>query len=207
MNFYEKHSSAVIVIIGLIALAILVSYLGNQSVKNRDALEVSTVKRTMENFTLASIKTNYGTIVISFLSEKAPKTVNNFIVLAQKNFYDGTKFHRVIKDFMIQGGDPNSKGDEKSLYGRGGPGYTFADEPNDEPLVAGVMAMANSGPNTNGSQFFIITAPATPWLQGKHTPFAKVTDGMDVVYKIGSVPKDEKDVPIDPVVVEGVTLQ
>lgn len=207
MNFYEKHNSAIIIIIGLVALAVLVAYLGNQSIKNGDALKASTVKRTMENLTIASIKTNYGTIVISLLPEKAPNTVNNFIALVQKNFYDGTKFHRVIKDFMIQSGDPNSKSDEKSLYGRGGPGYTFADEANDEPLIAGVVAMANSGPNTNGSQFFIITAPATPWLQGKHTAFAKVTDGMDIVYKIGSAKTDKNDIPIDPVIVEKVILR
>jgi cyclophilin family peptidyl-prolyl cis-trans isomerase len=207
MNFYEKHNAAILVIIGLILLSAVITYLGTKSVQYREVLTSSVVKRSTESFSGAVITTNYGAIEIVFLPKKAPNTVNNFVKLAQKNFYDGTKFHRVIKDFMIQGGDPNSKGDDRTLYGRGGPGYVFKDEINDEPLVSGVVAMANSGPDTNGSQFFIITAPATPWLQGKHTAFAKVVDGMDVVNEISAVATDKNDAPIEPVAVEKVTLQ
>ncbi|MEK7120847.1 MAG: peptidylprolyl isomerase, partial [Patescibacteria group bacterium] len=131
----------------------------------------------------------------------------NFLKLANEGFYDGTKFHRVIKDFMIQGGDPNSKGDNKSTYGMGGPGYMFADEPYTTKLEKGIVAMANSGPDTNGSQFFIITADATPWLQGKHTAFGKVISGMDVVEKIEEVVVDKKDIPVQDIVLEGVLIK
>lgn len=154
----------------------------------------------------ALIKTSLGDIRIKLLEDKVPRTVANFVKLIGEKFYDGIKFHRVIADFMIQGGDPNSKGDDKTTYGRGGPGYQFADEINDEPLVRGILAMANSGPNTNGSQFFIITAAKTPWLQGKHTVFGKVISGMDIVDKISQVAKDANDVPLQPVTIEAITL-
>lgn len=144
--------------------------------------------------TSAIIKTNLGDIEITFYGE-SPNTVANFVKLAQAGFYNGTKFHRVIKDFMIQGGDQNSKDDDWSNDGTGGPGYKFADEFNNHPLVAGSLAMANSGPNTNGSQFFIVTAPATPWLDGRHTNFGYVTKGMDVVKKIEGLPKNGNDHP------------
>lgn len=141
------------------------------------------------NHPMITLKTNYGDIQIELLADKAPKTVDNFLKLAKSGFYDGTLFHRVIKGFMIQGGDPLTKSDPKNwaIHGTGGPGYTFADEINDTKLVRGVLAMANAGPGTNGSQFFIITAPATDWLDGKHTPFGKVVAGMDVVDKIEAV--------------------
>jgi cyclophilin family peptidyl-prolyl cis-trans isomerase len=135
----------------------------------------------------AVIKTNLGDIGVAFY-EESPQTVNNFLNLVQQGFYNNTKFHRVIKDFMIQGGDPNTKNSDRSLYGQGGPGYKFPDEFNDHPLVRGSLAMANSGPGTNGSQFFIVTAPATPWLDGHHTNFGYVTSGMDVVTKIENLP-------------------
>ncbi|MBI3626832.1 peptidylprolyl isomerase [Candidatus Uhrbacteria bacterium] len=128
-----------------------------------------------------TLETSKGKIVIKLFPQEAPKTVNNFIQLAQQNFYDGTTFHRVIKDFMIQGGDPNSKDTDWSNDGMGGPGYKFEDEINPHKLVKGALAMANSGPNTNGSQFFIVTASETPWLDGKHTVFGQVTSGLDVV--------------------------
>jgi peptidyl-prolyl cis-trans isomerase B (cyclophilin B) len=115
--------------------------------------------------------------------------VENFLTLAEKDFYDGIVFHRVIKDFMIQGGDPLTKTDptNKARHGTGGPGYTFEDEINGHKLVRGVFAMANAGPGTNGSQFFLITAEATPWLDGRHTPFGEVIEGMDVVDAISNV--------------------
>lgn len=157
----------------------------------------------------ATLHTSEGDIVISFFSN-VPKTVWNFVTLAETGFYDGTRFHRVIEGFMVQGGDPLSKDTAlKSRWGQGGPGYTFDDEPSDVLLERGVIAMANSGPNTNGSQFFIITAPATPWLQGAHTPFARVVEGMGIVDAISQMevtgPND--DIPVNPVVVESVVLE
>ena len=126
----------------------------------------------------ATMETSRGTIVLELYPEYAPKTVNNFVFLANQGFYDGTTFHRVINDFMIQGGDPTGSG-------RGGPGYRFEDELKDNPLrhEIGVISMANAGPNTNGSQFFIIHV-ATPWLDGKHAVFGKLVDGSDVLYAI-----------------------
>jgi len=143
------------------------------------------------------MKTNMGDIKIELFNDKSPKTVENFLKLAGENFYDGTLFHRVIKEFMIQGGDPLTKSEPKNwgVHGTGGPGYKFADEFNDEKLVAGSLAMANAGPNTNGSQFFIVTAAATPWLDGHHTNFGKVISGMDVVKKIEAVKTNGNDHP------------
>jgi len=152
------------------------------------------------------IKTNYGDIKVKFYNQDSPVTVNNFLKLSAEKFYDGTKFHRVIKDFMIQGGDPNSKDNDWSNDGTGGPGYAFQDEFNKHPLVKGSLAMANSGPNTNGSQFFIVTANATPWLDGKHTNFGEVTEEMDVVDKIGLVRTNENDHPLEDVTILGIEL-
>ncbi len=155
---------------------------------------------------MAVIKTNLGDIKVSFYGTESPITVNNFLNLAKSGFYNGTKFHRVIKDFMIQGGDPNSKDDDWSNDGTGGPGYKFQDEFNSHKLVRGSLAMANSGADTNGSQFFIVTAEATPWLDGKHTNFGEVVEGMDVVDKIEGVEKNENDHPLSDVIVENVEL-
>ncbi|MDI3496094.1 MAG: peptidyl-prolyl cis-trans isomerase [Patescibacteria group bacterium] len=154
----------------------------------------------------ALIKTNLGDIKVEFYAEESPLTVNNFLNLAKDGFYDNTKFHRVIKDFMIQGGDPNSRGDNYMIYGTGGPGYTFKDEINNHKLVAGSLAMANSGANTNGSQFFIVTLDSTPWLDGKHTNFGQVVAGMDVVMKIEGVTTGERDIPLEPVVINTIEL-
>lgn len=156
----------------------------------------------------AIIKTNFGDIEVAFFRDQAPKTVLNFQKLAETGFYANTKFHRVIKDFMIQGGDPLSKDDkEMAQWGTGGPGYTFADEINAQKIVRGVLAMANAGTNTNGSQFFIVTAEATPWLDGRHTVFGRVVRGMDVVDKISFIPTGDNDIPKSPVVVESVVLK
>ncbi|HTW96340.1 MAG TPA: peptidylprolyl isomerase [Candidatus Methylomirabilis sp.] len=154
----------------------------------------------------AILHTNLGDIQVEFFGDKSPYTVNNFIKLASAGFYDGTKFHRVIPDFMIQGGDPNSKDNDWSNDGMGGPGYQFADEFNDEKLVRGSLAMANSGPDTNGSQFFIVTATATPWLDGKHTNFGRVTAGMDVVTKIENLPRNENDHPTTDATINSIEL-
>jgi len=147
----------------------------------------------------ATMHTNHGPIVIELFPDDAPKTVANFEKLAGDGFYDGVIFHRVIPDFMIQGGDPTGTGS-------GGPGYQFEDEFNDQKVVRGALAMANSGPNTNGSQFFIVTADACPWLDGKHTVFGRVTDGMDVVDTISGLDRDGRDKPRDDVVIERVEL-
>jgi peptidyl-prolyl cis-trans isomerase B (cyclophilin B) len=135
-----------------------------------------------------TMTTNHGDIVLELFDEDAPETVGNFRRLAEKGFYDGLIFHRVIPDFMIQGGDPEGTG-------TGGPGYTFKDEINDHKVVRGALAMANAGPNTNGSQFFIVTTGAAPWLDGKHTVFGEVVEGMDVVDAIGDLPRDGRDRP------------
>ena len=143
--------------------------------------------------------TNHGAIELELFDEDAPKTVENFRKLAADGFYDGVIFHRVIKDFMIQGGDPTGTG-------TGGPGYTFEDEFNDNKVERGALAMANAGPNTNGSQFFIVTTDAAPWLDGKHTVFGRVTGGMDVVDAISGLETDASDRPRDEVTIQRVEL-
>jgi peptidyl-prolyl cis-trans isomerase B (cyclophilin B) len=148
----------------------------------------------------AVMHTNHGDITLELFDEDAPKTVENFKKLAGDNFYNGVIFHRVIKDFMIQGGDPTGTG-------RGGPGYTFEDEFNDNRVVRGALAMANAGPNTNGSQFFIVTIDEAPWLDGKHTVFGRVADGMEVVDKIEGSDTDQNDKPREEARIESVTLQ
>src|ERR1700751_141310 len=149
--------------------------------------------------TNATMLTNHGTIEIELFDDDAPKTVQNFTKLAGDGFYDGVVFHRVIEDFMIQGGDPTGTGS-------GGPGYPVDDEQNDHGVERGVLAMANAGPNTNGSQFFIVTADACPWLNGKHTVFGRVTSGMDVVDEIGNTATDGGDRPVDEVRMESVAI-
>jgi cyclophilin family peptidyl-prolyl cis-trans isomerase len=149
--------------------------------------------------TAATLHTNHGAIALELFDEDAPKTVENFLKLARDGFYDGVVFHRIIPDFMIQGGDPTGTG-------MGGPGYTFEDEFNDHKVERGALAMANAGPNTNGSQFFIVTTAAAPWLDGKHTVFGRVTEGMDAVDAIEQVDTDAQDKPHEPVVIERVEL-
>ena len=146
------------------------------------------------------MRTTHGPIEIELFDEDAPKTVQNFKKLAGDGFYDGVIFHRVIKDFMVQGGDPTGTG-------TGGPGYKFEDEINEHKIVRGALAMANAGPNTNGSQFFIVTTPEAPWLDGKHTVFGRVTGGMDVVDKIEGTETGPGDKPRQDIAIEGVDLQ
>jgi cyclophilin family peptidyl-prolyl cis-trans isomerase len=147
----------------------------------------------------ATLQTNHGAIEVELYPQEAPKTVDNFVKLAREGFYDGLIFHRVIPDFMIQGGDPTGTG-------RGGPGYTFEDEFNQHKVDRGALAMANSGPNTNGSQFFIVTADACPWLDGKHTVFGRVTSGMEVADTISQLPSDPSDKPREDAVIETVDV-
>lgn len=203
--------------VSLLILAVFFGYaaiFGYSSLKVFDqtsqaiaASENNLANETEAPITLADLVTSKGTIEIEFLSGFSTSTIKNFVKLAQNGFYDQTKFHRVIANFMIQGGDPLSKGTDETVYGTGGPGYTFADEVNDYPMIRGVVAMANSGPNTNGSQFFIITAKTTPWLQGKHTVFARVVLGMDIVMDISRAQTDARDVPASPVVIEKIILK
>jgi cyclophilin family peptidyl-prolyl cis-trans isomerase len=150
--------------------------------------------------THATLHTTHGAIELELFEEDAPRTVANFVSLAQDGFYDGISFHRVIPDFMIQGGCP--RGD-----GTGGPGYEFEDEPNPHRVVRGALAMANRGPDTNGSQFFIVTAESCPWLDGKHTVFGRVSEGMDTVEAISALPRDAGDRPTEPVSIERVELR
>jgi peptidyl-prolyl cis-trans isomerase B (cyclophilin B) len=147
----------------------------------------------------ATMHTNAGSISIELFDQAAPNTVANFRKLAGDGFYDGLTFHRVISDFMIQGGCPEGTG-------TGGPGYTFEDEFNENKVVRGALAMANSGPNTNGSQFFIVTTEAAEWLDGKHTVFGRVSDGMDTVDAIEVTPTGAGDRPIEPRVIERIEL-
>ena len=162
----------------------------------------------LEKITQAVIKTNLGDIQVKFYRQDSPKTVENFLKLASAGFYNGTKFHRIIKDFMIQGGDPLSKDNSlKNRWGSGGPSYTFDDEFNSHKLVAGSLAMANAGANTNGSQFFIVTAAATSWLDGKHTNFGEVVAGMDIVNKIQGLKTDSDDRPVEDVIIEQIDLK
>ena len=147
----------------------------------------------------ATLHTNHGPIELELFDADAPRTVDNFRSLAADGFYDGLVFHRVIRDFMIQGGDPLGTG-------TGGPGYTFEDEINEHRLVRGALAMANAGPNTNGSQFFILTAEAAPWLDGKHTVFGRVTAGTEAVDSIEAAPTGERDRPVEDCRIERVEL-
>ena len=147
----------------------------------------------------ATLHTSAGPVTVELFDDAAPKTVANFRTLTADGFYDGLIFHRVIRDFMIQGGCPEGTG-------TGGPGYTFEDEINEHKVVRGALAMANSGPNTNGSQFFIVTAEACPWLDGKHTVFGRVTDGLEVVDGLEAVPTDGSDRPTEPIGIDSVEV-
>jgi len=154
---------------------------------------------SVAGMTMTTLHTSEGPIQIELFSEDAPKTVENFTKLAADGFYDGLTFHRVIPDFMVQAGCP--RGD-----GTGGPGYTFDDEPNQHRIVRGALAMANAGPNTNGSQFFIVTADACPWLDGKHTVFGQVVEGQDVVDRISNASADGRDRPTTPITIDRIDL-
>jgi peptidyl-prolyl cis-trans isomerase B (cyclophilin B) len=147
----------------------------------------------------ATLHTSEGAIELELYPDAAPKTVENFEKLSRDGFYASVIFHRVIPDFMIQGGDPTGTG-------TGGPGYEFEDEFNEHRVTRGALAMANAGPNTNGSQFFIVTAEAASWLDGKHTVFGRVTSGMDVVDRISQAERDANDRPREPVTIERVEL-
>lgn len=165
------------------------------------------LENLVKEYSKVILKTNLGDITIKLYSDDSPATVNNFLNLSKSGFYDKTKFHRIIKDFMIQGGDPLSKDDSMiNRWGSGGPGYKFKDEFNKHKLVKGSFAMANSGPDTNGSQFFIVTAASTAWLDGKHTNFGKITDGIEIVEKIEKFETDELDRPKNSIFIKSIEL-
>lgn len=200
----SSYISIAAIILGSLLVVSGIFYIANKKLgvqkRENNANKITTASNATEatnqgvspqEETFAIIKTNLGDIKLELFTKDAPKTVENFLKLSKNGFYDGVKFHRVIKGFMIQGGDPNSKDNNWSDDGIGGPGYTFEDEINPNKLVRGTLAMANAGPNTNGSQFFIVTAASTPWLDGKHTVFGQVISGMDVVLKIENVSTDK----------------
>jgi len=210
------NPSAILFIILIIAITVLIGFASSDNSGNinksensegiKQVKEISDKNIMNENNQFVTLETSLGNIELELFTSQAPKTVENFIKLAQSGFYNGTKFHRVIKDFMIQGGDPYTKGEETSVYGTGGPGYKFADEQNDLQMVRGMLAMANSGPNTNGSQFFIVTAKETPWLNGLHTIFGRVISGMDVVDAVENSETNANDLPIIPIIINNITV-
>ncbi len=197
------NPSALLFLFILIVVTVFIGYATGDKKDNKTII----VNNMNDDKQIIILETSLGNIGIELYKAKAPKTVENFIKLSSEGFYENTKFHRVIKGFMIQGGDPYTKGEDTSVYGTGGPGYKFADEANDLPMDRGTLAMANSGPDTNGSQFFIITAMETPWLVGHHTVFGKVISGMDVVDKIENSKTNENDLPITPVIVIKVDVK
>lgn len=201
--------SAILYIIIIVVIVLLIGWASGSNTKNIlvENSDIKITKNMNEDNQIVVIETSVGNIELALYKDKAPKTVDNFVKLARDGFYDNTKFHRVIKDFMIQGGDPYTKGEDTSVYGTGGPGYKFADEQNDLDMVRGVIAMANSGPNTNGSQFFIVTLGEASWLKGKHTIFGKVTSGMDVVDTIENTKTGERDIPVTPIIITRVVVK
>lgn len=193
----------------LVLVAILIIFFTNKPNNNNTANMQNTIPeiKTEVKSKIAVLETNFGTIKLKMFDDAAPKTVDNFVTLINSGFYDGSKFHRVMKDFMIQGGDPNSKDNDWSNDGQGGPGYKFDDEINSYKLIRGRIAMANSGPNTNGSQFFIVTAQETTWLDGKHTVFGEVIDGINVVDKIESLNTNEDDHPLEDAIIVKASVE
>src|SRR3989344_5789539 len=156
---------------------------------------------------VAMLQTNVGDIEIELFADKTPKTVQNFVTLVQKNFYDNTLFHRVIPNFMIQGGDPNTRAGDPRTFGTGGPGYQIDDEIVEGlSNITGAVSMANSGPNTNGSQFFINVVDNT-YLDGKYTVFGRVLDGMDIAIKISNMPVNANNLPLEPVRIDEVLVR
>ena len=191
--------------IALVSVGVLFYLFSPQAARAPD--ESIRMSSTSEN-TIVAMTTTKGVITLELYNDDAPRTVENFVTLAQSNFYDGVRFHRVIRDFMIQGGDPLSKDDaQQARWGTGGPGYTFEDEihANNRNLT-GTIAMANAGPDTNGSQFFINVSDNT-FLDAKHTVFGRVISGLDVVEAIETAPTGAADRPVDPITITSITIQ
>ena len=184
----------------------LISVAGNESTQFSQTVAI---ERASQKIHAAILHTSKGAITIQFNSRVAPSTINNFIAFASSNFYDGTKFHRVVKDLLIQGGDPLSREKDKSLYGTGGPGFVYEDEIESLPMKYGAVAMANRGkPNTNGSQFFIVTNKnGAPELEGKYTIFGEVLNGKEVVDAINDTPTDIEDIPVEDITITSIELR
>lgn len=206
--FGRRQTSWPFVAIGLAIIVFLsiLTFFVNKSNSVKRSIVTANAIESNKAYNGAVLRTAIGDIDIKFLHDKAPKTIYNFIELAEKKFYDGTKFHYVLKNFLVQGGDPLSRKSDKTLYGTGGPGYSLQNERNDEPMTRGVVAMANIGSDTSGSQFFIVTADRLPLLDGKFTVFAKVTTGMEVLGKINDVPTDN-NIPRYPIEVVSIEIQ
>jgi cyclophilin family peptidyl-prolyl cis-trans isomerase len=198
----------ILAVSGAIVFLIILFYMTKTSTETRDTLIQKSETSLYSDINSATFTTNYGKFTVQLEREKAPLTTENFIKLAKAGFYDGQRFHRVIEDFMIQGGDPLSKDlSKKAYWGTGGPGYKFADEFGEGlSNVTGTISMANSGPDTNGSQFFINVNDNT-FLDKKHAVFGEVTDGMDVVMTISKVSKNENDQPLQDVVIQKVEVK
>ena len=196
----------IVIILG--ALGVFWGYKIAMKTENKISKDASVKSLGYTGNPIAVMKTNLGEIKLELFVKDAPETAANFIKLSREKFYDGVRFHRVIKGFMIQSGDPNSKDDNWLNDGIGGPGYAFKDEINPNKIIRGVLAMANAGPDTNGSQFFIVTADSAPWLDGKHTVFGKVVEGIETVDKIENVATDKakNDHPVENVTIESVTI-
>jgi len=204
----DKFMKNIILTIALIFLIGFGFFLISKYTSDDEPVNENTGQDQDRENSQAIIKTSMGDITVELYDTDAPKTVENFIKLTGENFYDNTRFHRVIKDFMIQAGDPFTKHVSlKDKWGTGGPGYTFEDEINSRKLIKGSLAMANSGPNTNGSQFFIISTEATPWLDGLHTNFGQVISGMDIIERIENVETGEADQPIEDVMIEEIVIK
>jgi len=202
---------AAVVLVTLLVIAVPRAIVWAASIRNVSGPFGQISKKDLSQAKFATLVTSEGNIKFELLTNMAPKTAANFVLLSQNKFYDGVAFHRVIKDFMIQTGDPLSRNDDPDDDGTGGPGYAFDDEinKNTPKLVKGVVAMANAGQQegkgTNGSQFFIIAKDATDWLDGKHTPFGRVVEGIEIVDKIGNV-KTKDDKPVKPILLKEVIL-
>jgi peptidyl-prolyl cis-trans isomerase B (cyclophilin B) len=197
------------ILIAITATQLLLSFISLSSSESNQFMTQTAIDRASQKKTTAVIQTTMGDIQVKLLTKVAPTTVNNFVAFIQSDFYTGTKFHRAVKGLLIQGGDPLSREEEKSLYGTGGPGFVYQDEVVGIPMERGVVAMANRGkPNTNGSQFFVVVGEdAAKSLEGKYTIFGEVTSGMEVADAIANVSTDIDEIPLEDVVVKRVILR
>lgn len=205
LSIHELAYWGTLIFSGVIVTYLLVTLINLASREDTGFSEQTYYKRQVRMVTL---DTSYGPVVVRLERTEAPITTGNFLQLAQSGFYDKTKFHRIVKGLLVQGGDPLSRESDPSLYGTGGPGYVFEDELNGEPMVRGVVAMANRGkPNTNGSQFFILTSDQDLLMGGKYTVFGHVVDGMDVVDRMGNAETDENEVPLVPIFLNDIVAE
>lgn len=202
----ELSWPAIFLYIGIMVFLLILWFFVNKSTTVKKSIVTANAIAFNRSYAGAVIHTSVGDIGLEFLQKDAPKAIYNFINLANKNFYDGTKFHYILKNLLVQGGDPLSRKDDARAYGTGGPGYILPNEFSNEPVERGAVAMANLGTDTSGSQFFIITAERVKALDGKFTVFAKVINGFDVLDKINSVPADH-NVPIYPIEVRSVDIE